>query len=203
MYVLGQLLTPPYAVLQIAVLPCFTYYSNGALCPNSSWYFNLKMVVILPFTSFDPSNYENPITRVPAINREVFVNLYDTTNYYYFLKQSVIMDDQYDFFPPVQKSTFVDIDETKLVMSYRQPTYYCVLPNLTGCKVLLYVYINSGGKSITITRSYSKIFNVLGEIGGFTEVALLITGVGLIIYKCCAKPTDHFSKNEMVDDDQE
>ena len=47
----------------------------------------------------------------------------------------------------------------------------------------MFINIRSSGKAITIIRSYPKIFNVIGELGGFIDIVMLIFGILYVISK--------------------
>jgi hypothetical protein len=115
------------------------------------------------------------------------------------LKQVEVYDDQYDFFQEKLNTKFAEVDTVKTATLNRiHGNFYCD-PNeadhtvASFCEPYLEINIRSGGKKVTIKREYAKIFNVLGELGGFSDLMIVIFS---FIYVCsrCKSDTDEMKK---------
>ena len=62
------------------------------------------------------------------------------------------------------------------------------------CEAYVQLFVKSGGRSVQIKRVYGKVFDLLGQLGGFMDILLVIFGVAYILIRCQNDSTKYKKK---------
>jgi hypothetical protein len=124
----------------------------------------------------------------------------------YRLKKNLIVslnnvelyDDKYDFFEETLKQKYSEIDKITTNFGLRDLSdtewdLICHPDALSYCEEYISILIFSSGDLITMKRTYPKIFNVIGELGGFIDIVMLVFGI-LYIASKIQKDTEQIKK---------
>ena len=142
-----------------------------------------------------------PLSTVGSIDEILSIDYRLNKQIRMVLNKVELYDDKYDFFKESLKKEYSDIDRITSQIAIRE-TNFPVVPiidlrcdpaNIQLCQGYMSIEISSGGKKITMTRSYPKIFNVIGELGGFIDIVMLIFGILYVISKI-QKDTEQIKK---------
>lgn len=197
LYVEKNQLDPPMAQMQVNVFPCANTNPNCVLDLNT--FKRIDLVSVLPQRTFEPDNMGEPVNTISSVE-EIFTIDYRLTKFVKLQLNNIeLYDDKYDFFKESLKKSYSDIDRISTNFGFRELTNVlkqdleCDPENLDSCQGYVTIDIISSGKSVTITRSYPKIFNVIGELGGFIDIVMLIFGILYVISKI-QKDTEQIKK---------
>lgn len=198
-YVEGQIFAPPRRQFNIFVFPCAGEKADD--CAEEKEFKNLVVNFILPSPSFDPENYENPITIFPSSDTYVSVNPQASKRINLKLKKTEIYDDRFDLVGEKLKEEVIDVDTTRSNDQSRSgETYWCTYEqvNAGNCTSFVEMEISSGGTSIVIVRSYMKILTIIGEMGGANDAMLVFVGILFLLWKWRNNPGDTAIKTAIL-----
>lgn len=124
----GSIASPPAIDFTVYIYPCMG--GDDASCIDLEYLKELEISMILPETSFTPKNYENPIRVLPTLDTVYNIHPYITMITKYKMKTSKVYDDKdnwnfKDFGQETLRSTFYDIDSTKLSIKDRGTAIFC------------------------------------------------------------------------------
>ena len=181
----GTLTSRPHRYMVLGIKPC--------ALPVREWCMpwekvdRIRLSFVLPQYSVDAENYADPITMIPNIDdRYILSPFYLLKNNFKFSSVEIFDDRNELFFnEPKKKDGFFVIDEstfkTSLLGRVLVPGYelYC---DIHFCFPYALFFFQSGNKVTKITRTYPTMVEVLGEVGRFLGVALVVSGVVYMIY---------------------
>ena len=197
-YVLSGAYTDrPHKYLALGVYPCALLDRNE--CAPEYEIYSIQVSMILPQYSFEAEDYENPIKMTANTDQYTIIRPDILGQRKEKFTTVVIEDDDNEniFKQPVEKGRFVNLDQsahqyTFLIRS-TLPGYetYC---DTTFCKAYALIYFQAGNKVTKITRKYTKLVDILGEIGGILGLALI---AGSVIYKAYEWKEEEYLKGEL------
>jgi len=100
------------------------------------------------------------------------------------LKKITLLDDDIDLVGPKERYQYVEKDSSVYLTKQRNSTVYCSPSVLAAsfvedCEPYYTLEYRSSGITIEIIRSYTKVIDVLGNVGGIFEI---FSFAGLLIY---------------------
>ena len=197
-FVIGGIVdsSPNFTSVNLYVYPCIS--EPGVVCVPESEMTQMVSPVRIPRYTFNASNVTDPVTELDSYD-QVLLDLQRTSYVNYTLQQEFIQDvSQFDYFATKDKAEYLEIEERRLDLTLRTPPTGVCPPNPSaplgiGCQPLLVVTFNIGGVVYTRQRSFGKVLNTLGEVGGVSEVITICIGFIFMLYKCC-----HLSEDKIV-----
>lgn len=187
----GMLSDPPFQYIQIHILPCMTI--PGRVCKNINELIDMKIKSGLVEKTVEFSEHNDPLKFDINLDREYYINPAQISGFVHFFKTNKVEDDEFDFIPPTEVTQFIDEEKVIATTGFRNNQIECSITELTEKTCIPYIYfdLRSGAKIQTIQRRYDKIFATIAEIGGFTELIILVFGMVYICYN------DYFFKRFM------
>lgn len=188
LFVENNLVDPPNTWFRIVVLPCPD--ATGASCASEEELNQTELSIILPKGSFDPENASQPISILGSLDESLYLQSKMRYAKDIRLKTVEVYDDKYDFFKETLNTRFAEVDTVKnLVTTRPNNSVFCDLAETDEaaalyCQPYVYINIRSGGKLVTIKREYAKIFNVLGELGGFSDLMIVCFSFLYLASRC-------------------
>lgn len=188
LYVKNNEVSPPNTYVRIRVLPCTL--TNKTFCSDEIGVNLTDLKIILPKGSFTPENADRPITVVGSMDESL--RLQSQTQYIkdITLKTVKVYDDKYDFLSESLNTEFAEVDQVNTgTINRLKGNVTCELQvssmeDENYCEPYVVINIRSGGKVVTIKREYPKLFNVLGELGGFSDLMIVSFSFLYILSRC-------------------
>ena len=170
--------------LHIVVMPCWLNPIPQTCVPINEVK-RQELYIIIPRVQFDPEDKNSPITFIGSIDQNIVLDpdnqLTKTMNF----KNVEVFDDRWDFFKESLRISYAEVDQVKdQYIGRTQANLMCTNAPPQFCEPYLHVIVRSGGKFINIKRVYGKIFNLLGELGGFMDILLVLFALSYIIIRC-------------------
>lgn len=191
-------LNPPFRSLLLTVYPCVLGASPP--CANMDTEIDGKqMVIMLNRYSFDPENKANPVKTIPFVDTIIYLEKIIQMQKSFTFSTTEVYDDQYDFLKEKLKRRYHEIDKESTNTNSRFEQNFC---NATStdfpddCSPLVSIQFASGGKITKLKRSYKKLFQTFGELGGFMEIAITFASIVYLITKC--SNSDNKLKEEIL-----
>ncbi len=183
-YVQGMLSNPPFHYIQIHVLPCI----ETGLYPCKPFVdiidTKIKMVIIEKAVDF--SEVTDALEYNVNFDHEYYLNPAQTSRFSFFFKRNNIQNDMSDFLKPNEVVSFVDEEKIISTTGFRDGSVFCTPDQLSttsfSCPPYVSFDLRSGAKLMTISRRYEKFFATISEIGGYTELVIVVFGLLYIIY---------------------
>ena len=172
----GRFERTPFRSVMLQVLPCSL--PDVSLCRPASQLKGLTVSHVLVRRVFDGSNYKNPIAFLPEFDANIGIDTRSTKNSYYKLRKNEIWDSELDFFGDKLKTKFDDY--FLFGTDFRQRDVgqvYCDHQRLALCEPYLVVSYQATGETKVVTRTYNKLFETLGEIGGAREIVMILAAL--------------------------
>lgn len=181
-YIKGDVIYPPIRLFMINILPCSL--EDSTKCGKIENLVELSIYAFLPKIGFNKQNFQNPITMSPTVGFSFPINYQMAKKRKIFFKESRIYDDRMDFFPTKEKARFVEVDYADEYTYPRPGTpLHCTAEEVMTFTCMPYVQLEyrPSGKIVKITRSYKKLLNVFGEIGGTSKSFFLVASILLYL----------------------
>jgi hypothetical protein len=176
--------------MSITIFPCALGSAGPApnQCVDEATYIDGQdLMVLLTKYSFDPENKSSPIKLIPYFDSRFVLETTLTTTQEFFMSKTEIYDDDLDFIKERKKFEYSEIDYIIQLTNSRviQTNPWCDLATFpAGCNPYAYIQIKSGGKSTKIKRTYKKVMETFGELGGFVEIAVAAMALIYMVTKC-------------------
>lgn len=128
---------------------------------------------------FNPSDKKNPTLFYVNSNENYYLDERSTLETNQYLRQTDVNDDDIDFYGNYIVKSFAEIDESIYLKRYRAEVNneVCKTDALIACQPYLKIAIYSSPRTLQITREYVFMVDVLGDLGGFFDILILITGI--------------------------
>ena len=175
-YVLANHMSPPYRTIHLNILPCML--PDKSLCAPPEELGRTYIGIVMIGTSFVPERKSNPLVRIPFVE-EFKIGLDQETIYSLNFKGNKIFDDDSSVMAPKLNSEFTEKDEVTIyaaTRAYKDTKCSMEMYAKRVCVPYLTLQLKSSGKTVIITRSYPKLLETLGEIGGTGELCVIIFG---------------------------
>ena len=181
----GSIVSLPFSYFQISVNPCSL--ADDEKCQEAHKVDGLEVNFVIPQYSFHPEDFENPVEIQPNIDEVFHVNIKTLTQYRFQFKNVEIEDDISEnfFAKPKTVASFTDLDQKKFKRTFvrRQASdEYLAYCDSDYCDSYIDFLILSGIKQIKVTRKYTKLADVQGDVGGFLGLAISCFGFVYIFY---------------------
>ena len=176
-FVRSKFQDPPMIEFNLYILPCSL--PNSADCKKidpSTW---TQIYFTQLVKAFDASNCDNPVTVYPSFDGILNIDTPKTKIMYYQLRNNEVYDDKLDFFNPKLKIKYADYTLNYKDSVDRHPAKDRCKPinpktNIDKtCAPYITFNFKSSGVTKVYTRTYSKFFSSLGEVGGTAEILIL------------------------------
>ncbi len=179
-FVEGKISTGNYTSAMMEIFPCSL--ENQASCVDPS----TTTVHIGKITrGFNPSKYGNPLELLATFEEDIRID----ASLAPFATQSItkieVFDDRIDFFPNIARAESVELTKPIYYTKTRDSTQlYCTSDQIINneCHHYFYIETRSSGNSHNIIRIYIKFIDTLGNIGGVSQVLILL---GVLMYMLC------------------
>ena len=177
----GYMTSDIYSYFNIELRPCFNSSYNNYTCKPREIIDKYITSTLLEFKLQDieltPHIYKSPVEfQRKDVQGVAFKNLLQ--NIYTHLQIVNIETDEdilgFNYFSKIRKEKYLKYDESYVHVS---PSYYDIYENN---KLFCSITIQLAGKVLTQKRSYSKLIDVLGEVGGFMGVIYSVFQIILI-----------------------
>lgn len=107
-----------------------------------------------------------------------------------FFEETNIIDDTLTFGEPSLKTKYFSVDKVESQTLVRPAhTHTCLISNLADCHHYVEILYLSSEKLVTTVRSYMKIFDLLGDIGGSGELIFIAIGILYWVFIFKFKPS--------------
>ena len=179
--ILGKFEDPPYINARIYIGPCSL--PDKTQCKSIQEITSITVVTIAPKKMFDPSNKKNPLKTVLQLDKEYSIGSNHTRFYSYNSKRVRVYDDSWDFFEANFKLEYSYFELDYIDSSeHSQPRDYCPGGTLADfvsevCPTYMLLFFVATGDLTKVTRTYPKILDAAGQIGGVAEVFMVIGGL--------------------------
>ena len=173
--------------MYITVYPCKMNPSAPTNCKPIEVFQAIQLIMTVPQVAFDPENSKTPIEVVPNSERMIDVNVGTSQVRTTYFKHVEIFDDRYDFVKESLKESYSEIDYSEIQSFQREPLNPLCDPVPVApafCYPYIVLQFKSGGRKITTKRKYGKVFTILGELGGFRDILILVFTIGYIVVNC-------------------
>lgn len=179
-FVEGHIFSPPKTVFELRIYPCSL--SDSTQCKSEEDMEFLEMAVVLPKQSFDRKNFDEPIKWLPSVELTPIINFESRKKTVINLMKTQIFDDVYDFVDEILTNEFIEIETVRENSAPRKNKgVYCKPEDIfkfpLKCSLYLQLEFNSGGRLIVIKRNYKKILDLMGEIGGVSQVLFTVFSI--------------------------
>lgn len=181
-FVEGDIVAPPQTVFIINIFPCSLEDPTKCATPQELFQFN--MYLSLPKFSFDREDLDDPVKMTPSVGLTTPINYGLMKKREIWLKKNAVYDDRVDFAKDSLNSEYFEIDGIERTSIPRMGTpVHCTKEQImmSQCQPYVVLQFGSSGKFVKIKRSYKKLLNVLGEIGGAAKVFFIGSSVAFYI----------------------
>lgn len=176
-YVKGNILQAPFRIIQLGLYPCSLEDPNN--CEPEAVISSSTIGFMMAETSFLPENKKSPLKKVP-LTKKFQIGSEQEMRWEMSLKETQIIDDDGEFTERRMTHSFIDPDDEKIFGIKRAlPATHCnmsLILSLT-CPAYISLTIRSSGKTVSIVRVYPKILDLMGEVGGTSEIIFFIIGL--------------------------
>ena len=185
-FVSGNMINPPRNDIWLRIYPCTL--ADSTQCAPLQEIALMGILITLPKVNFEPANYDNPYVILPDSTFQVLIQPSTYKVYQMSFKNTKIYDDAYDFFEKTEQDQYQEIDST-IYNAFDRNLPGLPLLDCTGqtslrdtCYPYVMVSMTSGGQTQVTVRTYNKILEALGEIGGFWDLTVLMAGLLLGLF---------------------
>lgn len=182
--VMGQPIETNNQEIVINFSPCSL--SDQSLCKDIT---NQDFLVVYPSPDLELSLLENFLKYVPSGDLLLTVNPQDKNMVRFTFKLETVKNEREilnDFGLP-GKTTFVSANEKRTVTATRDETQiYCssdIVQDEEKCEPYISLVIQSSGNLVITSRKYREFIFALTEIGGISEIYLIVAGIIYFIYQ--------------------
>ena len=179
----GKFEDPPYIHARVYIGPCSL--PSRSQCKTLEEMTSTTVVIATPKKMFDFSNKKNPLKTVLQLDKEYSIDATRLKVMNYNSKRVRVYDDSWDFFEPVFKLEYSYFELDYMDSSeYPKAFGYCQGGELNDfingrCPTYILLLFIATGDLTKITRSYPKVLDSVGQIGGVAEIFMV---VGALIY---------------------
>lgn len=184
-YVEGSYTQVPFTSFTIGIYPCSL--KNKEECKGKGDVGRAMYNIISLTPSFDKGNYTQPVSFSPVSLFKLFLNYKVGKKLEIQLKKNEIFDERLDYQGETLRDEFTEIDSVNRDSFVRdEEEIYCTEEEIAKKSCLPYISIEfvSGGKTTTIKRNYKKPSELMGDIGGISEIFMLIFSFSFVLYGC-------------------
>lgn len=177
----GKLTQSPSIQAQILIFPCSL--PNPGDCATPAELVELKLEIGMLNKGYDPHNKDNPVQNLPSFDDSIHLDPNLLKRKKFQMRKNEIWDDEEQFGDKTFKDSYLDVYKESMDFQTRSPSStYCSPANLAimNCNPYLKFEFMSSGRNQIITRTYAKLLETLGEIGGNREIIMLF---GYLIYR--------------------
>lgn len=169
--------------IQIYVYPCSL--SNPSQCAVPSQLKDLQIYWNEAITVFDHKNSQNPIRMHSQTNIPIDIDRFQTHIARFKVRKTVVIDNVWDFLPQFERGAFMEFESSSTSTIFRENKIplHCELSDLladqTQCTAFYMIDLIASPKIETIERKYTSIIQIISDVGGFYQAALVL---GSLIY---------------------
>ena len=191
---------PPYYITRIYFFPCSL--KNKEECAPSEIIRHLSVSFATVRKAFDYTNRSHPISTTTDFDGQVEFDLRSAKSTWFRLRRNRVFDSDYDFFNSKMIIEYDDYYQYSTDFRQRDEVQtYCDkswILNLTNdlCYGYLVIHYVASGETLEINRSYPKVFESLGEVGGAAEIILLVFGLIYCFYNKIK--LDHYVETKLL-----
>lgn len=170
-------------IIEIYVYPCSL--PDKSKCGSEEVADSLQIFWNEASTLFDYSDTKSPISKNMKMNTPIKIDRYQTYISTLTVRQNIIQDNIWDFLPSFEKERFLDFESkqpSSKIRNSKIPTT-CdlddILSNEPNCSPYFMIEIFGGSNTRTFDRKYTSIIQIMSDVGGFYQAALL---AGSLVY---------------------
>ena len=177
----GKFEDPPYIHARVYIGPCSL--PSRSQCKTLEEMTSTTVVIATPKKMFDFSNKKNPLKTVLQLDKEYSIDATRLKVMNYNSKRVRVYDDSWDFFEANFKLEYSYFELDYIDSSeHSQPRDYCPGGTLADfvsevCPTYMLLFFVATGDLTKVTRTYPKILDAAGQIGGVAEVFMVIGGL--------------------------
>ena len=177
-YLQGHQIEDIYSELKVSLLPCSL--EDSTQCLDSETMRSTEYMLVSPSPDVDLSKPDDFLNWIPLSSDVVPIDPGSHQHFNSKFKKFSIYDKTSMFREALHRKDYFRIDENYIYsFSRNRNKVHCpssTIGNRALCQPYVEIKFTSSDKQETITRLYPSILRALSEIGGFTELIMMLIG---------------------------
>ena len=179
----GSPLELPYTMIRYRLYPCSL--DDPADCASVNELAAASVVVPLFLKSVDYSNYSSPLKNGVDSDVTLSFNVITKSKMTLWFKDTTIHDDKIDFVGEFgEPNKFIELDKVTSTTGTRNGALHCTKIQIEdgNCDPYIEIVVRVSTTHTVVERRYYTFLEMISEVGGFTDLILLVLLFGTTWY---------------------